>query len=529
MSTTHWPWTILQIAPTEDRKAIREAYSRLLKALDHEAETEAYMDLRHARDAALSGEFLHPPEAFADGEPDDFGLGDPLPEGAIPADEAPPAEPEAKPVFTVEYSEDDDKRFQRIVDLFVAENDLTREESLELRQHLDILFADDRMGDLGHYARVEAWLAQLLAERYPRGADLFPRISAYFNWEDRVHELGIHPAIPWLFNAHDGLRVVRELNTPGHAYHREWIELAKGKPQGMLWTRVVDKSRMGNLIATIRRDYPWLEQEHWQPGLVARWEKKAAGGNVKGPGVWTWIGLAIFALSMLSQIVGDDQPGIDHNPAALAALEAANADKHIASFIASFPKAAADGRSLETLRARSPKSFSTLQRSANMPESLTEEAGRAMMRDIADIYYLIIDNLPYEAQVADARFRAAEIGRLREQPQACADFIRNPRIFLRQSRNIDDISPDYRYRMFSVVHDEYDDREWPLVHKQATIPGEVIGKLIKRSGVPEQRVRDVLSGRSASEADICRTIGSFYELLTEIPAKEAGKILPAFL
>ena len=39
----------------------------------------------------------------------------------------------------------------------------------------------------------------------------------------------------------------------------------------------------------------------------------------------------------------------------------------------------------------------------------------------------------------------------------------------------------------------------------------------------------LLEDASASEADICRTIGSFYELLTEIPAKEAGKILPAFL
>lgn len=530
MSTTHWPWTILQIAPTEDRKAIREAYSRLLKALDHEAETEAYMDLRHARDAALSGEFLHP--HAPDIDEDDFGLGDPLPEGSEPAsvDTAPAlTEPEEKPVFTAAYDDDDDRRFRRMADLLLDDGELTPEEAGELDGHLDALFADERMADLGHYARVEGWLAELLADRYPRGAALFPKVAAYFHWADRTHELGVHPAIPWLFNAHEGESLLRELNTPGHAYHREWIELAKGKPQGMLWTRGIDKPRMGNLIATIRRDYPWLEQEHWQPELVARWEKKAAGGNVKGPGVWTWIGLSIFALSMLSQIVDDDRSGVDHNPAALAAVEAANADKHIASFIASFPNAAADGRSLETLRARSPKSFSTLQRSANMPESLTEEAGRAMMRDIADIYYLIIDNLPYEAQVADARFRAAEIGRLREQPQACADFIRNPRIFLRQSRNIDDISPDYRYRMFSVVHDEYDDREWPLVHKQATIPGDVIGKLIKRSGVPEQRVRDVLSGRSASEADICRTIGSFYELLTEIPAMEAGKILPAFL
>ena len=151
MSTTHWPWTILQIAPTEDRKAIREAYSRLLKALDHEAETEAYMDLRRARDAALSGEFLHP--HAPDIDEDDFGLGDPLPEGSEPAsvDTAPAlTEPEEKPVFTVAYDDDDDRRFRRMADLLLDDGELTPEEAGELDGHLDALFADERMADLAH-------------------------------------------------------------------------------------------------------------------------------------------------------------------------------------------------------------------------------------------------------------------------------------------------------------------------------------------------------------------------------------------
>ncbi|WP_260580587.1 hypothetical protein [Sphingopyxis sp. PET50] len=90
MSGSHWPWTVLEIAPTDDRKTIREAYARLLKALDHEAETEAYMALRDARDAALSGEFLHPPGD--EPEEDDYGLGTPLPDD-IGADAAPGTEP----------------------------------------------------------------------------------------------------------------------------------------------------------------------------------------------------------------------------------------------------------------------------------------------------------------------------------------------------------------------------------------------------------------------------------------------------
>lgn len=530
MTATHWPWTVLQIAPTEDRKTIRDAYSRLLKALDPDAATEAFMELREARDGALSGHFLHPPrDADDEDEADDFGLGDPLPEGAPP----PPVDPEPaeRPQFTVEYSDDDDKRFQRVVDLFTGEGDLAASEIEELHTHLDTLLADDRMADLGHYARVENWLAQLLAERYPRGAALFPRVAEHFHWGTRAHELGIHPAIPWLFNSHEGHSLVHELGTPGHAYHREWAELVRGKIKGPLWLRAVDKQRMANLIATIRRDYPWLEQDHWQPELVARWEKKVEGGGVRGPSPWVWIIGGFLLLSVIARIAGSEDSATNRQDmAARVAANAATAKMHIEQFLENqLPQAAEDGRTIVTLQEKSQKTYDRLVNASQSPSATDETRDWVMMREIYEIYFFIVDKLPHKTQVADAKFRAATLKRLQADPQACVAFIRNPRSYLRQDNSKDVISPEYRYQMFSVVHDEYGDSEWPFVSKNFEIPGEVVGKIIDRSGLSEARLRAAISKDEAPDADVCIAMRSLYEILTEIPQAQASKILPALM
>lgn len=535
MSEFHWPWPVLGIAPTDDRKTIRAAYSHLLKALDPDAETEAFMQLRDARDAALSGQFLHPPRT-AEEEEDDFGPGTPLPEGADrPAGGIEPLtdpEPAEKPVFTVEYSDEDDKRFNRTVELFLGEGELTQGEIAELHEHLDILLGDDRMADLGHYARVEAWLAQLLAERYPRGAALFPRIAEHFQWGERAHELGIHPAIPWLFNAHEGQSRARELSAPDHKYHREWAELTRGKPQGMLWTRRVDKHRMANLIATIRRDYPWLEQEHWQPELVARWEKKIGDGHqTSGPNLWVWVVFVFLFLSAIGRML-DSEGAATSGPETAASTLAASAaaEANVLDFIqAEFPQATEDGRTIVTLRKESPRAYEKLAAVAGQYGAPSEARDRFMMREIDEIYFYIIDKLPYKTQVADAKFRAATLKEMRDDPPACVAFLKNPRSYLRQGNNGDRLSPEYRYHMFSVLHDEYDDREWPLVHKTMTIPGEVVGKLIKRSGLSEERLRAAIGSDTAPDADVCAAMRSLYEIVTEIPEAQANKILPAIM
>ena len=534
MSDFHWPWPVLGIAPTDDRKTIREAYARLLKALDPDAATEAFMELRDARDAALSGQFLHPPR-HEDEEGDDFGLGTPLPEGSEAAETPPPADepgdPEERAVFTVAYSDDDDRRFQRVVDLLLGEEPLTEADNDEINRHLDNLFADDRMADLGHYARIETWLAQLLAERFPRGAAFFPRIAEHFQWGERVHELGIHPAIPWLFNSHESHSLVGELETPGHAYHREWVELARGKPKGPLWLRSINKPRMANLIGTIRRDYPWLEQEHWQPDLVARWEKKVEGGGRGSSDYWIWIAIAAIFFVIVPRLV-DGSRSSTPQPAAEASTAADElaADVVVMGFLKSrFPQAEADGRTFVTLREQSPQAYGKLKEVGRRLAPGSEESERLMMSEIAEIYYYIIDKLPYKLQVADAKFRAATLKKLQDAPEACVAFMDNPRSYVRYDDNIALIAPDYQYQMFSVVHDEYDAREWPLVHKDFTISGDIVGKILDRSGLPEKRLRAAIETNDAPAADRCRAMRSLYEVMIETPQKEASKVLPALM
>jgi len=537
VSDFHWPWPVLGIAPTDDRKTIREAYARLLKALDPDAATEAFMELRDARDAALSGHFLHPPRA-EDEEEDDFGLGTPLPEGSEAPETSPPADepgaPEERAVFTVAYSDDDDRRFQRVVDLLLGEEPLTAADNDEINRHLDTLFADDRMADLGHYARIETWLAQLLAERFPRGAPFFPRIAEHFQWGERAHELGIHPAIPWLFNSHESHSLVGELETPGHAYHREWVELARGKPKGPLWLRSINKARMANLIGTIRRDYPWLEQEHWQPDLVVRWEKKVEKlgvGGGRGSDYWIWIFVAAIFFVILPRMLdgGTTPPRQQAVETPTAADELAADAKLLGHLQSRFPQAEADGRTLATLREKSPEAYRKLREVVRPFDPGSEHGDRLMMREITEIYYYIIDKLPYKLQVADARFRAATLRKLQKNPDACAEFMDNPRNYLRQGNSAGLIEPDYQYQMFSVVHDEYDAREWPLVRKDFTISGDIVGKVLDRSGLPEKRLRAAIETNDAPTADRCRAMRSLYEVMTETPQKEASKVLPALM
>lgn len=529
MSAPHWPWNILGTAPTEDRKTIREAYSRLLKAMDPDSDTQAFMDLRYARDAALSGEFLH---ADGDGEAHEFGDTETIDSINLPPsnEPLPDVEPIARPQFTVEYSEADDTRFNRMVELFLGEGEMSDAEQAELNEHLDALFADPRMDDLGHYARVEAWLAELLADRHPRAARLFPRIADHFHWHTRAHELGIHPAIAWLVGAHEGFQIVDQISNPGHDFHAEWMELKAGKPKGPLILRRVSHKKMANLIDTVRRDYPWLETEHWQPDLVARWEKKVANGGIRGPGAWTWFWMVCVLFAVLPRCSALDSTNSGPSLASVAQVDTQTTERTIENFLdRNFAKAMAEGRTADSLRKAGPNVYATLQDRARYLPGDDAMADNIMMKAITDNYYSMIDKLPYDRQVTDAKFRAAAMRKLKDDAQGCVEFASQPARYLRSGNAPIVLTDDYRNHMFAVVHDDYAGVKWTNVSKEMRLPGDVVGKLIKRSGLSDAKLRATFSAERPPEADYCRAMGSLYELLTEIPRDQASKILPAVL
>ncbi|HMQ18467.1 MAG TPA: hypothetical protein PKC77_04885 [Sphingopyxis sp.] len=519
---------MLRIAPTEDRKTIRDAYSRLLKALDPDAATEAFMELREARDGALSGHFLHPPRDADDAaDEDDFGLGDPLPEGTTP----PPAEPEPaeRPQFTVEYSDEDDKRFQRMVELFTGEGDLAASEIEELHAHLDALFADDRMADLGHYARVEAWLAQLLADRYPRGAALFPRVAEHFHWGARAHELGIHPAIPWLFNAHEGHSLAHELGTPGHAYHREWVELVRGKVKGPLWLRAVDKQRMANLIATIRRDYPWLEQEHWQPDLVARWEKKVEGGGVSGPSPWVWILLGVVLFATLGRMVGDDSDKAFSSTEEVVRhySNIESAELAISAFLDR--RFAGSDVNVASLRERNPAFFEEMENVWDIYKAEPVSFENELIEMTTETYFLNLPQLSYSLLLDEVKYRQSVLDILKTDPRRCADFLRNAHDFIIRKDNSKDIPQDYFNHMLRVIRDDIPAPGRIPVMSIDPASRAALSRISASTVLPASILEQALTNPNTSDVGLCTSILVIYRHLPDVSEAEQQKLIVASL
>ena len=98
MTDAVWPFSELEIAPTDDRKAIRRAYARKLKTIDQFNEAKAFQDLREAYEAAL-----HHAEY-----PDWLDEGQDEGQDNVGADEESALEAEPAAVFTAEEPFDAD-------------------------------------------------------------------------------------------------------------------------------------------------------------------------------------------------------------------------------------------------------------------------------------------------------------------------------------------------------------------------------------------------------------------------------------
>lgn len=540
MSEAPWPWSLLDIERTDDRKTIREAYARKLKALDPDAAPEAFMSLRSARDAALSGEFLDEtspigdlPEEFPDEAPAIGDLSaelDDLLADAPPADATRLDEPAGRPQFTVEYDESDDHRFHRMVELFTGEGDLAETEAAELEAHIDTMFADERMADLGHFARVEIWLAELLAQNYARAARLFPQVAARFEWNERAHELGIHPAIPWLVGAHEGQALVDAIRRADHPYHREWIELVRGRPKGVLFFRAIDHGRMGHLITAVRRDFPWLEQDHWQPELVARWEKKVEGGGVRGPGVWTWIGLAIFALSVIGSIADNGQSVRIIDEPAAGAYSQTDPDVAFATYVqARLPQAFADDRDPSLIQAGNPKLYEQMKEVWALHKDRPAAFEAEMAEMIIDQYFAILGRLPTEQKLEEIAQRQILLGRIGGDASVCAKFLRKPGDFLNSPVNSNVVPQSYRYHMYAMVYDWLPQLPAAKPSLPWTPSDELLNKLASETGLSPVVLHRALTDKRAPDGDVCAATQALYNLIPIVPESEAGAILSAIL
>lgn len=192
----------------------------------------------------------------------------------------------------------------------------TRQATRALRTILD----EVAQSHVSRQQQIEDWLAEILARGWPRSAPLLEDASRAFGWE---REWGAHdarPAVQFLGARLRGYRFQQNVLQPDHRFHKAWIELARPGKAGPL--RVLGgpaQSDVDALLRGVRKHFPELES-HFDGERVASWE----GGNPMLTGLLVLLGIVAFAI--IVAIADSSTPTAPQPPATVPGQAAATGD-----------------------------------------------------------------------------------------------------------------------------------------------------------------------------------------------------------
>ncbi|MEH3037909.1 MAG: hypothetical protein PGN23_15705 [Sphingomonas adhaesiva] len=205
-------WTILDLAPTDDRSAIRRAYAKKLRAIDADHDAAAFMALREARDGALA---LADDAEALEGADTLVAERDP---GLL--DESDPAPESAPPPFDL-------AALQRLhAMLFDPAEAHTGPEAIAAQ--LEMVLGDPYMANLDHAVAMEATIAEWIAQGSPRSDPMLDPAIGYFRW-DRFDELDRPPVVDWILRRREDRLFELGLPVRSAGYTR-LLERLRGDP-----------------------------------------------------------------------------------------------------------------------------------------------------------------------------------------------------------------------------------------------------------------------------------------------------------
>lgn len=326
----NWPWSTLGIELTEDRGAIRRAYSAKLKELDIDRQIAEYEELRAARDSALAKAAAM--QAKAEGAA--FGLGpvdydDP----AAPAyhgDHLPPAdihldlaeddpadgdEPQISGAFqqpSDERVEQAEEAWRTLSQLVFPEGQYSDEalwdyEFDSARDALTTLLDYSDAGEIGIRERLNYEISELLAQGWPRSAPMVPLAADAFDWRSLLGTLEEWPALAFLNARLAAMDFEAEIREPGHEFHNAWVELTAPTRPYWISSWFMKRQKLDHLIRLVDTRYPELRHQ-FDPQRAAKWEGET--GTRTG-----WLVQAFVVVWILSAVVGrcagfdDDEQG----------------------------------------------------------------------------------------------------------------------------------------------------------------------------------------------------------------------------
>ncbi|HWT12915.1 MAG TPA: hypothetical protein VN231_09195 [Allosphingosinicella sp.] len=265
-------WKRLGIAPTDDARAIKKAYSARLKEIDPDSEPQAFIALRDARDAALAGfGSSGPAPAVEPVRPRTAGITRPEADRDVPASPGPKPEgpgrrpepgPKPRSPWQIPSIEE---HLARISAMLLdpgpdsVDADRLAKEGAALLRHPD-------MGLITRSEEVEAWLGQVILNAMPRSDVLLAPVIAHFGWVEKAKAWNC----PWYVEAAVArARDCRYRDQVLRAHGPAMRALAEPPPPR---TNALIAWAVAELLDEIRDDYPGLERD-FDPATIAWWDE----------------------------------------------------------------------------------------------------------------------------------------------------------------------------------------------------------------------------------------------------------------
>ncbi|WP_114954427.1 hypothetical protein [Sphingosinicella terrae] len=344
------PWPVLGIERTGDVRAIRRAYARRLKAMNVEAEPQAFMRLREALEEALawaSRAWTEPAGAAA--------ADDPYP----PLAQFDVSEAEAEAALAAARADGTSDRFGWLEHLLFADPE-RRPDEAALTVAVRAILEHSEMAHVDHGRAVEGWLAQALAEAVPRSDPLLPMVVAHFGWEERAGQWDQPWDVDLLVDRARALALAEAVSQPGHRLHKAWAELTRADARRPGLRRFTLGRDVRQLLGRIRGQCP-AAMEWLNPARVALWEQDGhdlprVPRPIAGMILAGWV---VFAVTQLLSVAMPDAatPPAGPPPIPAAPRIAAEPGAALAPVLDDF----LDGDAPARLRAANPALHATLE------------------------------------------------------------------------------------------------------------------------------------------------------------------------
>lgn len=290
-------WQLLGIAPTDDHREIKRAYSRALKVLDVDADPTTFIRLRQALENALEWGVDTPwwdqedTETITPALTEEERLAEDEGDAEVWAVDEPWENPSDQWRLPPPISEGELGKAMSQLDLLLFQ---TQGDPIEIARLGHEILGSKELEHVDTASATDEWMADTIAAAIPASDPLIAPSIKRFGW-DRAQSSRASYAVQAVLDRAEDLRSLAAFAKPSHPHHRAFQELrGSGRTRVSLFQEPLVND-VANFFALVRTWHPTIEKDlagpnfdWWQNYLSSRrlpfhfWKLMIAGSFLLG-------------------------------------------------------------------------------------------------------------------------------------------------------------------------------------------------------------------------------------------------------